>query len=129
MSRHFSLSILRFVDILKTCLTCLVTHSESFVNYQIITQSEHLDSVCQRARKSSSVMLDTEFVRTRTFYPQLGLIQLYDGEHLSLIDPTAIDDMSAFIGLLQDTSVLKVLHACGEDLGVSIIVSNVYQSQ
>lgn len=118
MSRHFSLSILRYVDILKTCLTCLITHSESFVNYQIITQSEQLDSVCQRARKSSSVMLDTEFVRTRTFYPQLGLIQLYDGEHLSLIDPTAIDDMSAFIGLLQDTSVLKILHACGEDLEV-----------
>ncbi|MCG7489445.1 ribonuclease D [Vibrio sp. Of14-4] len=88
------------------------------MNYQIITQSEQLDSVCQRARKSSSVMLDTEFVRTRTFYPQLGLIQLYDGEHLSLIDPTAIDDMSAFIGLLQDTSVLKILHACGEDLEV-----------
>ena len=63
-------------------------------------------------------MLDTEFVRTRTFYPQLGLIQLYDGEHLSLIDPTVIDDMSAFIDLLQDTAVVKVLHACGEDLEV-----------
>ena len=63
-------------------------------------------------------MLDTEFVRTRTFYPQLGLIQLFDGENLSLIDPTVIDDMSAFAAFLKNGSVLKVLHACGEDLEV-----------
>ncbi|WP_159651750.1 ribonuclease D [Vibrio atypicus] len=88
------------------------------MNYQIITESNQLDLVCQQARETDVVMLDTEFVRTRTYYPQLGLIQLFDGEYLSLIDPTVIDDMSAFVGLLQDTSVLKVLHACGEDLEV-----------
>lgn len=30
---------------------------------------------------------DTEFVRTRTYYPQLGLLQLFDGHQVSLIDP------------------------------------------
>ena len=98
--------------------THLNTHSESVVDYQIITQSEQLNTVCQQARKADFVMLDTEFVRTRTFYPLLGLIQLYDGQQLCLIDPTVIDDMSAFNALLLDTSVLKVLHACGEDLEV-----------
>ena len=93
-------------------------HSEKLVKYQIITQSSQLETVCQSAREVDVVMLDTEFVRTRTYYPQLGLIQLYDGENLSLIDPTVIDDMTAFVQLLQDTSVLKVLHACGEDLEV-----------
>ncbi|USD33382.1 MULTISPECIES: ribonuclease D [Vibrio] len=88
------------------------------MNYQIITCSEQLESVCQQARETDVVMLDTEFVRTRTYYPQLGLIQLFDGEKLSLIDPTVIDDMTAFVLLLKDTSVLKVLHACGEDLEV-----------
>lgn len=88
------------------------------MNYQIITQSEQLETVCLQARDTDIVMLDTEFVRTRTFYPQLGLIQLYDGQTLSLIDPTTIEDMSAFEQLLKDTSVLKVLHACGEDLEV-----------
>ncbi len=63
-------------------------------------------------------MLDTEFVRTRTYYPQLGLIQLLAGETLVLIDPTVIDDMTALVELLKDPSVLKVLHACGEDLEV-----------
>lgn len=88
------------------------------MNYQIITQSEQLEHVCLIARKADVVMLDTEFVRTRTYYPQLGLIQLFDGEHLSLIDPLAIDDMTPFVELLKDSSVVKVLHACGEDLEV-----------
>ncbi|PML57217.1 ribonuclease D [Vibrio lentus] len=89
-----------------------------FVDYQIITQVKDLERVCQQAREADVVMLDTEFVRTRTYYPQLGLIQLFDGETLSLIDPIALDEMTPFVGLLKDTSVLKVLHACGEDLEV-----------
>lgn len=88
------------------------------MNYQIITQLNDLQRVCLAARDADLVMLDTEFVRVRTFYPQLGLIQLYDGENLSLIDPLAFDDMAPFVELLQDVSVLKVLHACGEDLEV-----------
>ncbi|PMH41891.1 ribonuclease D [Vibrio sp. 10N.286.49.B3] len=89
------------------------------MNYQIITQIEDLERVCLQAREADVVMLDTEFVRTRTFYPLLGLIQLFDGENLSLIDPVALEDkMEAFVGLLQDPSTLKVLHACGEDLEV-----------
>lgn len=88
------------------------------MNYQIIDTTLGLNEVCTHAREVDCVMLDTEFVRTRTYYPQLGLIQLYDGENLSLIDPSSIDDMSALENLLTDPTVLKVLHACGEDLEV-----------
>lgn len=88
------------------------------MNYQIINQDDQLVRVCAIARQADVVMLDTEFVRTRTFFPQLGLIQLYDGENLSLIDPLSIQQMSPLVELLQDVSVLKVLHACGEDLEV-----------
>ncbi|NMV42485.1 ribonuclease D, partial [Vibrio parahaemolyticus] len=55
------------------------------MNYQIITDEKELNRVCHQARQADVVMLDTEFVRTRTYYPQLGLIQLFDGENLSLI--------------------------------------------
>ena len=88
------------------------------MNYKIITNSADLIHFCNLARKKKLVALDTEFVRTRTFYPQVGLIQLYDGEHLSLIDPIVLDDMTAFRELLEDTSVLKILHACSEDIEV-----------
>lgn len=88
------------------------------MDYQIITDSQALQHVCDKARQKQTVMLDTEFVRTRTFYPQLGLVQMFDGDALSLIDTNVIQDFSAIIDLLKDKSVLKVLHACGEDIEV-----------
>ncbi|PSW07458.1 ribonuclease D [Photobacterium lipolyticum] len=88
------------------------------MNFEIITTTQQLETICEHARAHSVVMLDTEFVRTRTLYPKLGLIQLFDGVNLALIDPLEIDDMTSFWDLLQDKSVTKVLHACGEDLEV-----------
>ncbi|MDO6405381.1 ribonuclease D [Pantoea phytobeneficialis] len=88
------------------------------MNYSLIDQNDQLAAVCDKARQHSAVALDTEFVRTRTYYPQLGLIQLFDGEQLVLIDPLNISDWSPFIALLRDTQVTKFLHAGGEDLEV-----------
>ncbi|MGX9418904.1 ribonuclease D [Vibrio sp. WJH972] len=88
------------------------------MSYQIITHYEDLVKTCQAARLADTVMLDTEFVRIRTYHPRLGLIQLFDGTTTSLIDPVAISDLTPLAELLQDTSVLKVLHACGEDIEV-----------
>lgn len=87
-------------------------------HFQIIDSNQGLLEVSQCARKRSIVALDTEFVRIRTYYPQLGLIQLYDGEQVSLIDPLTIDDFSPFVALLADQQVIKVLHASSEDLEV-----------
>ena len=88
------------------------------MNYTLIDQDYQLAEVCRLARQHDAVALDTEFVRTRTYYPQLGLIQLFDGEQLVLIDPLPIGDWAPFIALLQDVQVTKFLHAGGEDLEV-----------
>ncbi|OBT08557.1 ribonuclease D [Vibrio sp. UCD-FRSSP16_10] len=88
------------------------------MNFQIVTDTQTLAKACTQARQKEAVMLDTEFVRTRTFFPQLGLVQMYDGELLSLIDTTVIDDITPIVELLQDQDLLKVLHACGEDIEV-----------
>ncbi len=88
------------------------------MDYQLITDSKALETLCQSVRDSRWLMLDTEFVRIRTFYPKLGLIQLFDGEQLALIDPMTIDDMTPFVQLLKEETITKVLHACGEDIEV-----------
>ncbi|CAH5281919.1 Ribonuclease D, partial [Serratia marcescens] len=88
------------------------------LNYQLITTDAGLQQVCEQARKHAQIALDTEFVRTRTYYPQLGLIQLYDCEQLSLIDPLPIKQWQPFVDLLADTAVVKFLHAGSEDLEV-----------
>ena len=87
-------------------------------HFNLITSDEALAEVCQQAQGKTAVALDTEFIRTRTYYPKLGLIQLYDGERVSLIDPMEINDFSPFVALLADQKVRKVLHACYEDLEV-----------
>lgn len=86
------------------------------MNYTLITDENALTALCKQARETKAVAIDTEFVRTKTLTPQLGLLQLFDGEQLALIDPLAIDDMSSFVALMQDQSVVKVLHSCSEDL-------------
>lgn len=88
------------------------------MNYEIVTEQSVLNEVCAQAAKTSLIMLDTEFVRTRTLYPDLGLVQMYDGERLSLIDTVALADLTPLWQLLGDTSITKVLHACSEDLEV-----------
>lgn len=88
------------------------------LNYIWVETDLKLAEICRHACCQPVVALDTEFVRTRTYYPKLGLIQLFDGQNLCLIDPLAITDFSPFVALLADNNVLKVLHACGEDLDV-----------
>ncbi|AOM39900.1 ribonuclease D [Xenorhabdus hominickii] len=88
------------------------------MNYQLIASDDQLQSICDRAKKHARIALDTEFIRTRTYYPQLGLIQLFDGERLSLIDPLEISQWQPLKDLLTDSNVLKFIHAGSEDLEV-----------
>ena len=62
------------------------------------------------------VGLDTEFVRERTWWPQLALVQIAIGDEILLVDPLAPGIPAALAPLLADTSVLKVMHSASEDL-------------
>lgn len=88
------------------------------LNYQFITTNTALEDVCKAASEVSQIALDTEFVRIRTYYPHLGLIQMYDGKQISLIDPLTITEWTPFVELLTNPAVLKYLHAGSEDLEV-----------
>ncbi|OOF78999.1 ribonuclease D [Rodentibacter caecimuris] len=96
----------------------MIKECQEPLHFSLITTNQALSEICQLARQKSAVALDTEFVRVSTYFPKLGLIQLYDGENVSLIDPLSISDFSPFVELLADPDVLKVLHSCSEDLVV-----------
>lgn len=95
---------------------------EHDLNYQMITTNDALAAMSEASRAFPALALDTEFVRTRTYYPQLGLIQVFDGQQVSLIDPLAITDWAPFRELMLDTSITKFLHAGSEDLEVFLNV-------
>jgi len=94
------------------------------LNKTYVEDHASLVELCQKLEQASVLAIDTEFVRTRTLYPKLGLIQVNDGENLALIDPVAIDDLSPFWHLLTNENICKVLHACSEDLEVFLTAAN-----
>src|SRR5690606_17992943 len=75
-------------------------------------------AVLQRhlATRPQRVGLDTEFIRERTYWPQLALVQLAIGDDILLIDPLEPGITDALRPLLLDTSITKVMHSAGEDL-------------
>ncbi|CAN7160017.1 ribonuclease D [Pseudomonas sp. LjRoot71] len=88
------------------------------IDIQWIGDDASLAQHCATWRTLAFVALDTEFMRVDTFYPIAGLLQVSEGERAYLIDPLLISDWAPFVDLLQDAAVVKVLHACSEDLEV-----------
>ena len=63
--------------------------------------------------------VDTEFLRERTYRPRLCLIQLAtSADDIAAVDPIAIRDLSPIARLFEDPSIVKILHACSQDLEV-----------
>ena len=83
-----------------------------------ISTDDALRDACARWAEEDFLAVDTEFVRTSTFYPRPGLIQVADSRVCALIDPLAITDWDAFSELMTAPSVVKVFHSCAEDLEV-----------
>ncbi len=85
----------------------------------ILTEKSALQKLIGRAREVDAVGIDTEFVWEKTYYPELGLIQLsLSDEDCYLIDPLAIDDLTPLGQLLNDSNVIKILHDAPQDLAI-----------
>jgi ribonuclease D len=84
----------------------------------MVDSDERLAQLSEQWQHCPSLALDTEFMRTNTFYPKLGLLQLGDGERCTLIDPLAINDWQPFLDLLQNPEIEFVVHSAGEDLNL-----------
>lgn len=63
-----------------------------------------------------AVAVDTEFVRERTYFPQLCLVQLAAGGRILLADALALEDPAPLAALLADRGREKLLHAARQDI-------------
>jgi ribonuclease D len=88
--------------------------------HPLITDSATLANLCTRLSEAPYVMVDTEFMRESTYYPELCLIQIADTEEAAAIDPMAPGiDLAPLLALLVDNEdVLKVFHAGGQDIEI-----------
>jgi len=64
------------------------------------------------------IALDTEFIRTDTFYPKPALLQIYDRRQIYLVDPLKITDLEPLKTLFNSPTTVKVMHSCSEDMDV-----------
>lgn len=88
------------------------------MQYQLIETQNQLNTFVEQIKNKPILAIDTEFMRRRTLYPEVALIQVFDGEHLALIDPLAELSLFDFWEILKDPAVLKVLHSPSEDIEV-----------
>jgi len=77
-----------------------------------------LADFCDHLNSSPVLAIDTEFVRERTYYHKLGLIQVSDGTHCAAIDPIHISNLEPFLNLVRNQSTVKVFHAARQDLEI-----------
>ena len=83
-----------------------------------VAENAQLRALCEQWLQLPWLAVDTEFMRTDTFYPQPALIQINDGSANYLLDPLVLTDLQPLAEVICSPQVQKVLHACSEDLEV-----------
>ncbi|WP_298328048.1 ribonuclease D [Asticcacaulis sp.] len=84
-----------------------------------ITTTAALTDFCAKIASAPFITVDTEFMRETTYWPKLCLIQAASEDHAGIIDPLSPDlDLKPFLDLLTDPAILKVFHACRQDVEI-----------
>src|SRR5690348_11615638 len=85
----------------------------------LIETSDTLAEFCRRQASAAFVTVDTEFMRDKTYWPQLCLVQIAGPEESAAIDPLAPGiDLAALFELMAAPQVLKVFHAARQDIEI-----------
>ncbi len=85
----------------------------------LITRNEQLADFCARLRGQDAVAVDTEFLREKTYWPKLCLVQVAGANEAAAIDPLADGiDISPLLALWDAPETVKVFHAGRQDLEI-----------
>ncbi|HTR15818.1 MAG TPA: ribonuclease D [Acetobacteraceae bacterium] len=85
----------------------------------LIADTETLAALCARLRAEPYVTVDTEFMRERTYWPELCVVQLAGAQEVAVVDAAAPGiDLAPLGELLADPAVLKVFHAARQDVEI-----------
>ena len=88
------------------------------MSVRYIETAEDLQGLCRELSAAEVIALDTEFLRERTYYPQLCLIQIATDDLIACVDPLALDDLGPLLEVLDDPNITKVLHAAKQDMEI-----------
>ncbi len=95
----------------------------SDIQTAFITTTHELAALCARLGTEEFVTVDTEFMRERTYYPELCLVQLAGTHDVAVVDAQAKGiDLSPLGALLAKPDVVKVFHACRQDVEIFLLL-------
>ena len=100
-----------------------------------VKDTKELTEICSKLQKSKILSIDTEFIREKTYWPKLCLIQVYNGFEKIIIDPLSSDiDLKPFFKILNNKEILKIFHSGRQDIEIFYnltkkIPKNVYDTQ
>jgi ribonuclease D len=99
----------------------------------MIASADALTAFAAHAAHATTLALDTEFMREKTYRAELCLVQLADGANAVCVDPLAVPDLAALVPLLTSAATVKVMHAARQDLEVLLpavgLVTPVFDTQ
>ena len=96
-----------------------------------ITKSSELKDFCDRAVNEKYITIDTEFLRERTYFSKLCLVQLAipgDEDENAVIVDTLVEnlDLAPLYKIFQDQDIVKVFHAARQDLEIFYLDSGIF---
>ena len=97
-------------------------HRAEFPPPTLIATTDALAAFCQRMRAETFITVDTEFMRERTYWPELCLVQIAGEQEVAVIDAMADGiDLTALGALFADQAVTKVFHAARQDIEIFVL--------
>jgi ribonuclease D len=99
------------------------------MSVQFIDTPAALSAFCQHIKHSPWLAIDTEFLREKTYHPQLCLIQIANTETIACVDPLAIEDLSELFEILYQANMTLVFHAARQDLELFYLLRNALPQQ
>ncbi len=95
---------------------------ETFPPPVLMTESAELAAFCERMRHEPFVTVDTEFMRERTYWPELCVVQLAGAAEVAIVDALAPGmDLAPLGSLFADQAVTKVFHAARQDIEIFVL--------
>lgn len=86
---------------------------------KIITDNTQLNTLCQQLENEKFITVDLEFLREKTYYAKLCLIQIASENTAAIIDPLVPNiDLSPFFKLMQNPNITKVFHSGRQDIEI-----------
>ena len=90
-----------------------MSNTENEILY--VDTSEKLEQLCESIKNAPVLILDTEFIREKTYRAKLCLLQIATDNIIACVDPIALNNISSLMDIINDKNKIKVLHSARQD--------------